>query len=702
MFYCRVYNHTGFNLVNVPDSIELLNQCTHKDYPVIDILQLYHNTVIKLKITSEEELYDADFLVLSTSNSFDSDFYRHNFAAYVINSYTMTSSDVASVDVTMEPFLTCGGVRIENGQPVWGLGLKDGMTERHHVDNLQEKFGDYVEDDEMLQPSYPMTMEFGGQYFYEKPGVGETSGVALIWTIARIDSGINFDINNNIDWIVNSDAQGVMTGIQSNSSGNKRTLTNWQCFSPWIQNVQDFTAARTDVIQQSTHKDFCNLTAYACRTDFDFGEITGSLKRLYEWGITDMIKEAYFVPKFWADACATYSFNVANILRSYVCTSAGYYTSMKKRIYSESDPIHGAFVQKCNPRALYGKNYAVTFVSTGSGEMITKNPEDLIGANRSIAADQPFFLSEGYGATTSGDEAEKNIIVIGWGDIRPGGTPKFHVLNRGDEGDFTHGFYIKDFIKGGNWSKIDISAMGVNGLAQQVRDFYNKKNLADYDAMVGLDYGTTTDLGDTNLGALASKVGIDLGPWNGLANMGNANRLDYEYNRYNIGLPSNFGNAPDSAVNGWIEGNQAGNERAKNLLLREAQARSEASQFAAGLVAKPNIQFSGSIDGDASMNSLVAFRLVPDFRDIQKFDKILNMYGYRITEPVTTQMMTNRPKYNYLKAKGVQVTSSKKVPKSVLEEAGAAFSQGLRIWHVKPSYNYTPGANKNEEEPDPI
>lgn len=700
MFYCRVYNKTGFNLVNVPDSVTLLNQFTHKDYPVIDILQLYHNTTIKLKIASEQELYDADFLVLSTDQNFGINI-NSNYACYVINSYTMTSADVASVDVTMEPFLTAGGLTKDQYDTYYGITISDGMTERHHVDNLQEKFGDYVEDDDMLQPSYPMSMEFGGQYFYEETPVGQSSGAALIWTIARIDSGISFDINNNIDWVLSSDAQGVLTGIQSNSSGNNRTLTNWQCYRPWIQNVQDYLAGRTDVIGKSTHRDFCNLTAYLCANDSDFAEITAAMKKLYEWGVTDMVKEAYFIPRFWAQTCAYYSFNVANILRTYVCSVAGHYTSMKKRIYDGNAAFsqggHTGKIKDANQRAFYGKHYAVTLVATGSGEMITKNPEEFIGANRSLAADTPFYVSEGYSADTSHEEGDKQIIVLGWPDIRPNGSVKFHVLNKGDVGDFTNGFYIKDYIKGGNWSKIDISSMGISGIAQQAREYVNNRNMSDMMTNLGVAFNKDTDV-RVNAGLGTYLIPGAAGLKQGLT--GIKQGLNNEIlSQYNIGQVNGFGLTPASVTQDWANANMAGVEEAKNLLQREAQARAEAGQFAAGLVAKPVIQFSGDIDGDASFNSLVAFRLVPDMRDIQKFDRVLNMFGYKVTEPVSNEMMTNRPKFNYLKAKGVRVsTNNKKVPKSVLEEAGAAFDQGVRIWHVKPSANhYALGANNNQE-----
>lgn len=693
MFYVRVYHNTRFDLVNVPDRMELLEQFSHKDYPVIDLLQLYHNTQIKLKITDEEtDLADADFLVLCRDQRFDIPYAKK--ACYVINGYTMTSADVATLDVTMEPFLTAGGINY--------VTLKSGMTERHHVDNNQENFGEFGEDDELLQPTYPMKMIFGGQYFYENTPVGSSSGIGLVWTMSRIDNA-NFDINNNIDWVISSDAQGILTGIQSNTSGNNRTMSGWECWQPWIGNVQDYIAGRTDVANRSTHRDFANLTCYVIRDNNDFTELMNNIKKLYEWGVTDMIKDAYFIPRFWANTLSYFSLNVANILRTYVCTSAGYYTSMKARVYDSNHVVGGKQVGLMNPRAFYGKHFAVSFVATGSGEIISKNPEELLCANRSISPDVPFKIAEGYQATTSGDDADKNIIVLGWNDVRSGGTPKFHVLCKADPGDFTNGFYIKDYIRGSGWSKIPITMMGVQGAAQSAIQYQQNRDLTDYNTMLGTmanqDPNALVNGGAGLFSGISGwiqkgKTGIYHG-----AEQAVLNQFGSTMNT-KVGLTS-YGATDAQTINALSSLTMQGDERAKNMLQREGQARAEAAQFVSGLVPKPTIQYNGDIDGDAAMNSLVAFRLVPDDRDIAKFDTVLNMFGYKITEPVLPSFMTNRPKYNYLKAKGVEVEINNggvKIPKSVREEIGSAFSQGLRIWHVKPTMDYSiPGSNRNEE-----
>ena len=70
------------------------------------------------------------------------------------------------------------------------------------------------------------------------------------------------------------------------------------------------------------------------------------------------------------------------------------------------------------------------------------------------------------------------------------------------------------------------------------------------------------------------------------------------------------------------------------------------------------------------------------------------MYGYQDTNVLAghEEYMTNRRKFNYLKASGVSVAGNK--PKWLRDGVAMQLSVGTRIWHVKPDASaYTDGSN---------
>ena len=91
-------------------------------------------------------------------------------------------------------------------------------------------------------------------------------------------------------------------------------------------------------------------------------------------------------------------------------------------------------------------------------------------------------------------------------------------------------------------------------------------------------------------------------------------------------------------------------------------------------------------------NGCYAYRYYLEDSDLAKFDKILTMYGYRITEPLTKTMFNVRSKFNYIKAKGVSIGGS--LPKWLREGMAQELAIGKRFWKVAPDKTiYTNGGN---------
>ena len=92
-------------------------------------------------------------------------------------------------------------------------------------------------------------------------------------------------------------------------------------------------------------------------------------------------------------------------------------------------------------------------------------------------------------------------------------------------------------------------------------------------------------------------------------------------------------------------------------------------------------------------NHCIVYRTYYTENDVARIDKILTMYGYRHTTPITTALLTNRSKFNYIQARGVSIKNTN-IPKWIRDGIAMQFENGTRIWHQLPDPAcYTDGTN---------
>ena len=114
-------------------------------------------------------------------------------------------------------------------------------------------------------------------------------------------------------------------------------------------------------------------------------------------------------------------------------------------------------------------------------------------------------------------------------------------------------------------------------------------------------------------------------------------------------------------------------------------------------VVAPEMQFPRSETiRDFVGNGLYAYRLKPSATDINKFDKILTMYGYKDTMPVDKSLLTKRSKFSYIQVAGpsIKTKDSFYIPLWLRNLVNTQLSVGLRIWKDTPDTSYyTNGQN---------
>lgn len=90
---------------------------------------------------------------------------------------------------------------------------------------------------------------------------------------------------------------------------------------------------------------------------------------------------------------------------------------------------------------------------------------------------------------------------------------------------------------------------------------------------------------------------------------------------------------------------------------------------------------------DVVGNGICSYRMRPTATELTRLEKVLNMYGYRVTKTLELSDFSNRSRYNYVKASGVHITCN--LPSYIVEQAEADIMAGVRIWHVAYDGDYT-------------
>ena len=74
--------------------------------------------------------------------------------------------------------------------------------------------------------------------------------------------------------------------------------------------------------------------------------------------------------------------------------------------------------------------------------------------------------------------------------------------------------------------------------------------------------------------------------------------------------------------------------------------------------------------------------------DTERFDRYLTMFGYRVNEILSIGCFYGRQYFNYVQAQSIDITVPSGTPLRVKMRAIEQLTQGVRVWHIKPSNVY--------------
>lgn len=618
MWNVRLYYETGFNAVNIPDSPALLETMTYHDFPALDILQGEHLSSVNIKAT-RAQVKNADYMRLTDGTD---TFY------YIVENFTMTSVDVATLSIVMDYFTTHGGVT--------GLTFLDGVVERHHVASADDEYGAYTEDDPMLVPS--KELEFDEvSLFTDMTSSDSTNSSKIIETTLDLEA-----TGANADAIPFTTAGGDTVTVPIIHVNNKISTAYVNKEATTLGTWQKFVMPQTVLV------------------DSDDAGIQAGIAKARSLGIEDGILRSYVVPK-------------AAIGQGSILDQDGHYTQLDGVHDIEATNLDFEYAQVKNKRVLYGSLNSFVMMSPANGNSVSFKPED-------IAFDE------------NGTQLTAPSVCMNT-DPRPDGMPYFRFqYYKKNASDF-----FLNALKGMEWANAPLAYFGKSG-------FWQSK--LQHDATTGI-FKRDESLAQTanNVAAIQNVLGTisgGAGPmaqnWVGgnapIAGNDEAVRYFLERQPYEVGAGA-FTLGAQMGVGFVNAGMSASLSQEQTKLHFKDAYLQEAIGYISGNIVAPDLRFAMSETlRDFRGNGCIVYRYRPQMSDIAKLDKVLTMYGYKDTEPLAGNeaYLTNRAKFNYIKATGVSVAGNK--PKWLRDGVATQLSVGTRIWHVKPNTTvYTDGSN---------
>lgn len=293
------------------------------------------------------------------------------------------------------------------------------------------------------------------------------------------------------------------------------------------------------------------------------------------------------------------------------------------------------FKQVNNNRAIYGSLCTVKLTSMASGEEVNYNIEDL------------------YSATAQ----NQYIHIYNVGDGRPHGKPWFFPEYYMDKAVTIENLVTS--ISGMEWQNAPLkfdyaSGYGMTGVKWHAGMDVSRQNMYD---TTGLELAKTAVRETENIaggfvsgGALGGLISV----------YDSADRIGWQAEQIRVDY------------NNW--------ERSRKLEMKNMLVNTH--------VVAPDIKFPATeaIRDFVGNGVLYAF-ITPTDADIERFDKILNMYGYKdVGALLTVSDFTAGTYFSYVEAHDVQIVTTLPVNKMVKDACADQISAGIRLWKARPDF----------------
>lgn len=310
-----------------------------------------------------------------------------------------------------------------------------------------------------------------------------------------------------------------------------------------------------------------------------------------------------------------------------------------------------------NKRVLYGQ-YNRYGIITAAGNSMECTPEDLR-----------------YGTTDTQPTLERRV------DPRPDGKPYYRFLSVNGNSDFW-----RNCISGDNWATVPLVYTQAAGSTLTRLNFNNRRRV---ESALASQYTEQNKVDRFNSFVENMTGGLIHARTTANTYTARAQKAGISASNSAIGIgAAAVGNLISGGINYSIANEQSLRELENyrtNYAIAKANELSELYQ--ATDVYEPQVVFpyNSSIIRDVKGNGVFAYRYEYAPEDIARIDKLLTMYGYKETEPLTTANFSRRTYFDYVECSTVTVTG---LPKWHCEGISAQLTNGVRIWHTKPDASH--------------
>ena len=723
------YYDTGYDIINIPDTPALLRNAAKrtKTFPALDVLNKRFLSTVKIKIdpyAGEKDIDGIDFIELRDEGD-------NSGVIYYVNTYSLTSKDVAVLSIVQDSFLTAGGVVGVSGQM---------FVKRMHVKPNEDRFGRFCDDDELLCPNEPLQLVYGG----DTTDITDTStGTSILMGRHFPKYGMFFDMTHSEPQTVLQSTvdlkypQTLGSPVDLNIYNVLNTHTSYATIGDnAVDALYDPPRAGTAFINIATptykyNRQSNKVTKTGDMTDFSTSykhKIEGvayniadsqtpeALNTLRAIGMEGAVIASYLLHLGEGTVNETIEpgIHIYNVWgANYIMTTSGVLTNGQRAIKNSQCYDYDYRAQYVhNMRVLYGKYRKYVICSPATGSVAEAMPEEL--TNRS------FKTGEGQGELAVGWSDAPYLIYLT--DPRPTGRPYYNFIKMGLKGDRdgTGEEYINGLdgaIAGGQWPEVPLVFTGMAGEFQARVGYQLSASYADYLASPERTYRNmvsgaqmqmynsideawnniggkiATNAGMAAAGGLIAGAGNPAGAAIGAAGgaisttLNAANAQAAAANTYNNRLENaNY----DMLVGASGNYNDAmnGNITANNLIERSRAREYERAQFELSTkyqVPRANFMATESMR-DFCHNALFYARYTPTVKDMQRMDKILDYFGYKVNGIYTTSdIYDNRNNFVYVEGTFNEINIPEGISgkKDIMQDINAQFANGLRIWHTR-------------------
>lgn len=331
-----------------------------------------------------------------------------------------------------------------------------------------------------------------------------------------------------------------------------------------------------------------------------------------------------------------------------------------------------SFVRGKDQTAESGLNFSYTTVNNKRVLYGEFNKYGLITA----AGERGEYLPEQIGDSTDTAPSVRSIA-----DPRPDGKPYFrfskYLGNTGDD------YFYVSCVSGLEWQNVPLVYSKASG------SYMDK---ITFDNTARQQYINYQQSGREGYTGVASKGGV-LDQLKGV--LGDTAMLASR------GIMNLFSGGSSDIVQGissaWDTRNiytyDIGNENYINDVYTNAREKELQNYGISQSVVVPQVMFpfNANLIRDFVGNGVFVYRYRYSDSDITRIDKLLTMYGYKDTVPLTPILFSSRQYFDYVRANGVSVGGNFPMwQKSLIAEQ---LNAGVRVWHVKPDTSYYNSGN---------